>query len=304
MKYPTKIKGLSERIRLIPKGKIRLGIKVKNSKGTEYPKETEYFACHEVPEVEKVYTDKPTELEIMFPSDNEDIIFPQAYECYGRNSGLKCIGDGETAMRFDENREYTEVECKGPKECKFGQQNGCSIKGHLKFFIPKVGPGLYQIDIGSINSIIDINSGLDWARMITGGSFAMKPFILRRVPKASHKNGKKQTHYTLQLELKSNIALKPTKYLQEPEEEIEEDYVKMPDPEKVKKDNEILTKIFNLGKDKGLNKWEDIINFAFKTSVFSAEEPMTVDEAKEVLTEEEGLADLLIKKMELIASKS
>jgi hypothetical protein len=28
MKYPTKIKGLSERRRLIPKGKIRLGIKV------------------------------------------------------------------------------------------------------------------------------------------------------------------------------------------------------------------------------------------------------------------------------------
>jgi hypothetical protein len=271
-----------------------------------------------VPEVEKVYTDKPTELEIMFPSDNEDIIFPQAYECYGRNSGLKCIGDGETAMRFDENREYTEVECKGPKECKFGQQNSCSIKGHLKFFIPKVGPGLYQIDIGSINSIIDINSGLDWARMITGGNFAMKPFILRRVPKASHKNGKKQTHYTLQLELQAN-AISSAKYLQQPEDnekeyldgldykeqqEKEESFVEVPTEEKVQKDNEILAKIFNLGIEKSMRGWEDIINFAFKTSVFSAEEPMTVDEAKEVLTEEEGLAEKLLKKMELIASKS
>lgn len=301
MKYPTKIKGLSERRRLIPKGKIRLGIKMKNAKGTEYPKETEYFACHEVPEVEKIYGEKPTELVIMFPSDNEDIIFPQAYECYGRNSGLKCIGDGETATRFDENREYTEIECKTPNECKFGKENSCSIKGHLKFFIPKVGPGLYQIDVGSINSIIDINSGLDWARMITGSNFAMKPFILRRVPKASHKNGKKQTHYTLQLELSANTFT--PRFLQQPEviEEDDEPIVDLPDPEKVAKDDEILTRIYSLGAEKSLKNWEDIINFAYKTSVFSAEEPMTIDQAKDLLTEDDEIARKLIKKMTLIA---
>jgi hypothetical protein len=342
MNYPTKIKGLSEKRRLIPKGKIRLGIKVTNSKGTEYPKETEYFACHEVPEVEKVYGKKPTELEIMFPSSNPDIIFPQAYECYGRSSGLKCIGDGETALRFDENREYTEVECKTPKECAFGKENGCSIKGHLKFFLPKVGPGLYQIDIGSINSIIDINSGLDWAKLMTNGDIAMKPFVLRRVPKPSHKNGKKQIHYTLQIELKAIKVSKPFGFLQEleepeppahdinpaletkengavieEEEDVEEEIkdeskieerpkkgLKEKPKQKVQKvSNEIepiTARIYQTALKKGLNSWNEILVFAYRTSVFSADKSMTIDQFKEELEKDKMVAELLLSKITLI----
>jgi len=64
----------------------------------------------------------------------------------------------------------------------------------------KIG-GVYQIDLGSYHSIVDINSSLDYAMAMLGGRIAMVPFKLRRVPKETHSNGQKQTHYTLQLEL-------------------------------------------------------------------------------------------------------
>ena len=51
----TRIPGLSDRRRLPRLGSIRLGIKVKNKKGIEYPKETEYFVCPD--EVKKVFGD-------------------------------------------------------------------------------------------------------------------------------------------------------------------------------------------------------------------------------------------------------
>ena len=45
-------------------GKIHLGEKVTNAKGTTYPKATPYFVCP--PEVQAVYGDKPTSLKVMF----------------------------------------------------------------------------------------------------------------------------------------------------------------------------------------------------------------------------------------------
>ena len=97
MPVSPRIKGLSDVRRLPRLGKIRLGIKVKHAKtGNEYPKEVGYFVCP--PEIQKVYGEKPTALDIMFPIEDETKVFAQNYKAYVFQ-GLRCKGDGEIALR-------------------------------------------------------------------------------------------------------------------------------------------------------------------------------------------------------------
>lgn len=197
----SRVKGISERRRLPRLDKIRMGIKAISEKtGKEYPKETEYFVCPK--EVQKVFGEKPTELEIMFPIDNLDVIFPQAYTMYGKTAGVKCKGDGETAMRKNEESGlWEEVEC----PCPFLDKKKCSLRGHLQFMIPSVNMGgVYQLDTGSYNSTVDVNSGLDYIAELVG-RFNMIPLVLRRVPRETHAEGSKQTHYTLMVELRATL---------------------------------------------------------------------------------------------------
>ena len=198
----TRIEGLSSIRRLPRLGKIRLGIKKVSAKtGKEYPSETKYFVCP--PEIKKVIGDEPTELNIMFPLNDPEALFPQAYKWYGSSKGLKCRGDGVNALRLNEDTgKMEEREC----PCELLENGKCKQRASLSFMMPgiKIG-GVYQIDLSSYHSIVDINSGLDYAMGMLGGKIAMVPFILRRVPKETHNEGKKQIHYTLTLEL--NIGL-------------------------------------------------------------------------------------------------
>jgi len=201
----TRISGLSAIRRLPRLGKIRLGIKVQYStkliEGIKVPlyrpKEVDYFVCPA--EIQKVYGDEPKELNIMFPLNDPEALFPQCYKWYGSGAGLKCRGDGETALRLNEDtKEMEERTC----PCELLEEGKCKQVASLSFMMPgiKIG-GVYQIDLSSYHSIVDINSGLDYAMAMLGGRIAMVPFILRRVPKETHAEGKKQVHYTLQLEL-------------------------------------------------------------------------------------------------------
>ena len=196
---PTTIKGLSEQRRLPRLGKIRLGIKKVSPKGVEYPSETDYFVVP--PEVVKVYGEKPKELDIMIPVEDSNISIPQAYEMYGSGKGLKCVGDGEIAFRLDDkSHEMNEIDC--PCE-HFG--HACKQRAHLRFILPKVNVGgVYQIDTSSYNSIIDLNSSMDYIRALIG-RVALVPLKLKRTPTETHHDGKKQTHYTLKLELEADI---------------------------------------------------------------------------------------------------
>jgi hypothetical protein len=202
----TKIKGTSEVRRLPRLGKIRLGVKAVSKKtGNEYPKETSYFVCPD--EVEKAYKDKfpdgkITELDVLFPINDPEIVFPQAYKWYGQTRGLKCIGDGKTAMRFNEDKsEIKEIEC----PCELLEQGKCQRRAHLLVILPGVNMGgIYQIDIGSFHSIVDINSGIDYVRALSHeilgvDRFALIPLVLKREARETHFDGGKQTHYTLHL---------------------------------------------------------------------------------------------------------
>ncbi len=199
----TKIKELSERRRLPRLGKIRLGVKMVSMKTKkEYPKETEFFVVP--PEVAKVYGAKPTSLDVMVPINDPEVVFPQAYKWYGGQRGLKCIGDGEAALRLiEETREMQEIAC----PCERLDTGECQRMANLMVILPRINMGgVYQIDIGSYNSIVDINSGLDYVQALVG-RFAMVPLRLCRAPKETHYGGQKQIHYTLQLFLDADADM-------------------------------------------------------------------------------------------------
>lgn len=198
----TRINGLSERRRLPRLGVIRGGIKKKSAKtGKEYPVETPHFVCPD--EVRMIFGDEPTELRIMFPINEIDAIFPQSLKWYGSSKGLKCHGDMKMAFRFsEEKQDWFERAC----PCELLDQGKCKQTGVLMFMIPEVSVGgIYQIRTSSYNSIVDLNSGIDYVTALLG-RFAMVPLVLRRDKIETHHDGKKQYHYTMKIIFDVDIA--------------------------------------------------------------------------------------------------
>lgn len=209
---PTEIKGLSEIRRLPRLGKIRLGIKaVSKQSGKEHPKETDYFVVP--PEVAKVYGEQPKLLDIMFPVEDRAIIAPQAYEFYGQAKGLKCTGNGEYALELNEATGAMERrEC----PCERLDKKQCSQRMHLRVVLPKVNlGGIYQIDTSSFNSIVNINSAIQYLRCATAssqyphGRITWLPIRLYREATETHHNGQKQIHYPLKMDLKEALRGRP-----------------------------------------------------------------------------------------------
>jgi len=221
------IKNLSNIRRLPRLGKIHLGIKVKNEKRVEYPKEVSYFVVPE--KVQEVYGEKPTELKIMFPVENKDVFFQQWYKSYGFNL-LKCKGDGEIALTWDEDKGgMKEIPC----PCEKLESGTCRRIGILQFLLPDVkGAGVWQISTSSRNSIIDINSSVDYIRSICG-RVRMIPLVLKRVETKIQRveNGKPKTgkHYTLQIDV-DNVSLRQLQ--QSAQIEPEKVLLPMPDEDK------------------------------------------------------------------------
>jgi len=191
----TRINGLSDRRRLPRLGVIRLGIKAQSEKsGKEYPVETDYFVVPD--EVAEIYGGKPKELDVMLPLNEIEAVFPQAYKYYGSSKGLKCQGDGNVSYRINsETKTMEEGEC----PCDLLEEGKCKQSGTLMVILPKVSVGgIYQIRTSSFNSIVDVNSGLDYVQALLG-RFALVPLTLRRVKTETHHDEKKQNHYTLQI---------------------------------------------------------------------------------------------------------
>lgn len=237
------IKGLSE-IRRLPRiGKIRLGIKEKNKNGPgDHPVEIDYFKLDPqtpVPEENNrileiyhaKYGDKPKSLPIMFPVGDPDVVFPQYYKRYNKSAGLVCKGDGEKAVAMDDKAAdglkvikkngMTEVECKG-RECPYYIDKKCSESATLQVLLPELpGAGVWQIPTGSYNSIVNINSCMDYVRAVAG-RLHMIPLTLERRVQEIQYEGKKSKHYILHIsmdfalsELQRLAQIDPTKALLE-----------------------------------------------------------------------------------------
>lgn len=214
------IKGLSDRRRLPRLGKIHTGIKTRNKEGIEHPKAVDYFVCP--PEIQKVYGEKPKELKIMFPLEDEQIWASQFYRCYSSSRGLICKGDGEKArMLIDvtsgdlathdsQQTELKEVACAGRDCPHYGKQ--CREVMMLQFLLPDVpGLGIYQLDTGSINSMININSAIELIKSITG-RISMIPLTLVLEGQEVSPEGKKKTVHVLNLRFEARLTDLAKKY--------------------------------------------------------------------------------------------
>jgi len=205
------IKGISELNRLPRLGKIRLG--EKSDRG--YPIKTDHFVCPA--EVHEVFGAEPTELRIMFPSEDNEQWASQWYRCYSQTRGLICKGNGEQATALVDvstgeivsketnTTELRDVSC-DPETCEHYQQKRCRRVMNLQFLIPEVpGLGIWQLDTTSFHSIVSVNSCVRLIKM-TCGRISGIPLTLALEPREVQPGGKKQKVWTLTIRANVSIA--------------------------------------------------------------------------------------------------
>ena len=210
------IEGLSSVRRLPRLGKIRMGIKVKNAAGIEYPQKTDYFVVP--PEVAKVYGDKPKSLDIIIPVEDDDKWAAQYYKLYSMTQGCVCHGEGggedgndcrrkfdvatgEIAHKDAKQVEWRPYTCMAERCPDYIAKDGCKPVMQLMFNLYNVpGLGIYEIDTSSKNSIININSCADYIRSIFD-RVSRIPLKLTIGPKEVNlpDTGRRQTVYVLNL---------------------------------------------------------------------------------------------------------
>lgn len=209
------IAGVSDVLHFPRVGVIRLGVKVENQQGREYPKEVEHFVTKredfDDPTIHDQFVAKygltPTELDIMFPVEDREVFFPQSYKKYG-SSGLLCQGDGVTYARLDtQSGEMSGGPCPSPEFCPFARDGKnrvvCSRVGNLTFLLPLVSwAGVLSISTSSFYSIADINSGIEMFRQLAG-RIQLVPLKLFRKARETRHEGKKATHWTMKIRFPS-----------------------------------------------------------------------------------------------------
>ena len=227
------IKDLTERRRMPRLGKIRTGIKVqstgRNGQLVEYPKAVDYFVCP--PIVQAVYGEKPKSLDIVFVSDDMEVIADQWYKAYSRSRGLVCRGNGEFADRMIDSTQkqvdretgeilggpiasgnakqiewVRQIPCPGRK-CPYftgeGATKQCGILMNLQFVIDQVpGLGVWQLDTGSINGILNVNSTIDLIKSAIGTIVGVPMQLTIGEQQTTH-DGKKQTNFIISLDSKA-----------------------------------------------------------------------------------------------------
>jgi len=215
------IKDLTDSVRLPRLGKIHLGTR-HPEKG--YPMKADHFVFpkdhSDYDKLVELYSETSKELPILIPVEDEDTWASQYYKAYNQTYGLVCKGDGEMAMRMvdvetdelpDAKKAGTvalkEMPCQG-KNCSAYQEKKCHEVMNLRFILPEVpGLGVWQIDTGSKNSILNINS---CAKVIKRafGRVSMIPLKLTFEPIQVNnpETGKKQTVYVLNLRTDVTLA--------------------------------------------------------------------------------------------------
>lgn len=188
-------------IRLPRIGKIRLGVKKVSTKtGKEYPTETDYFVVP--PEVQAKYGPEPKELPVMIPVEDEEMFLRQYYACYGGNQKVKCQGDGEfCARRGEDGVTIMEIPCPSPDNCEYGKKFKCAARIDIMLVLSEINCGsTYQLSTGSVNSDIDIRSGIEMAKHLFGRVSWVPMKIVREEKKIPDPaTGKMQTHWPVKL---------------------------------------------------------------------------------------------------------
>ena len=167
---------LESRGRLPRLGVIRLGVKEKNAKGIEFPRETAFFV---VPDTLKpVVGERPTKLSVLFPSDDPQRVLVNDYIRYsGKLLTLKC--DGERFTEFPKAGGELVGACK--KEA--GKPCACGAKavGRLHVIILDAALGVWQIVCGGEGRIADLLTELEVYRRALGRLTDIV-FTVERIP--------------------------------------------------------------------------------------------------------------------------
>jgi len=214
------IKGLSERERFPRLGKIHLGLPPDDKKN--YPQKTDYFVLPKdspaYNALVKLFGEKPKELRVMIPAEDEELWASQYLKAYDLTHGLVCKGDGVNATRLVDVKTgkwpakdatqttMIDMPCPGV-DCPDYKAKKCGEQMNLLVIIPEIpGLGVWQIDTGSKNSIININSCAKIIKM-TFGRLSRIPLTLslESMEVKNPENGKRQTVYVLHL--RANVTL-------------------------------------------------------------------------------------------------
>ncbi len=215
------IKDLSDAVRLPRLGKIHLGTR-HPEKG--YPMKADHFVFpKDHPDYDKLvemFGQEPKQLKVLIPVEDEEAWASQYYKSYNQTYGLVCKGDGVTAMRMIDIKtrklpvsnavgtvSLEEMPCLGT-DCPEYKEKKCKEVMNLRFILPEIpGLGVWQIDTGSKNSILNINSCAEIIKRAFG-RISMIPLNLTFEPIQVNnpETGKKQTVYTLNLRTDVTMA--------------------------------------------------------------------------------------------------
>lgn len=247
------IKGISEVFRLPRVGKIHLGVKKQGAKG-EYPSPVPYFVVREsdttpleaADAFKSIYGEEPTELHILFPTNDPEDWSGQYLRYYTASWGLTCKGDGELgqakwdvaaktwASKQTKDWEYLLIDTCG-ENCQLYQGGRCKPVMRLSFLLRDVpGLGIWQVDTSSVHSMRNINGMVELVRRINGGRIAFFPFTLsRRQITVQPKGEKSKGVYILDLRPEGLLTMAQAQALMESKAALPAAMLPTPDEEEV-----------------------------------------------------------------------
>jgi len=181
--FEPRVEGVSDVVRLIEAGKIRLGYKAKSKNGKEYPKAADHFVVKHLPEVVAVYGETPKSLDICLPLNDLTKIYPQELRAYGGNKALKCHGNGVVAQRYNDTTESWERrEVCRDGGCDWYTSKKCSFVSQLWVVLPKVDMfKAYRIISGSFNTTVNLNTFFKQLAETFNGKIRGIPITLKLV---------------------------------------------------------------------------------------------------------------------------
>ena len=183
-------------------GKLKIGEKTLSRNGKEVPSKLDYIkaidgAGNRIEAFHACYGEKPTEFRAVFPSEDTNDFWWEAYRRYGSGTGLACHGDGRNAI-VEETGETIECPCHHAE----GDRPNCKPVVSLSLFLYEVPAlGVFQIDSGGINSIRNVRWFLHALPGLTGGLYQGIPFRVYVEPFQALHDGKASTAYAWKLDL-------------------------------------------------------------------------------------------------------
>lgn len=173
----------------------------------------------------------PVELPIMFLSNDQERVASQWFRAYKATVNLVCRGDGYKADAMldrdhlvksggdvtppmpvgawygssSKSAVRREIAClgegyDGQPACPMYAAKACRRLMMLQFAVPDApGLGVYQLDTGSVNSMLNVNGFIEYLQSLTGGRIVGIPLRLVVEPQEVTAENRKKTVYVLRL---------------------------------------------------------------------------------------------------------